>query len=113
MTVNFFFISDEDYLYDTEPFSQLNGESIEYMGLLQDDFIIALSNYRLFATQEDGFYSVSKGSVWSMRTAYATYTIIMSAQCGLIVHCACTRPCALWWLYNVNITTSYIHVYDP
>ena len=52
------FVLDEDFPFDSEPFSQLNGESIEYMGLLQDDFIIAISNYRLFATQEDGFYSV-------------------------------------------------------
>ena len=67
-TVNF--VSDEDCPYDAEPFRQLNGESIEYMGLLQDNFIIAISNYRLFATQEDGFYSVR--ALWNMYTAYAT-----------------------------------------
>ena len=58
-------VTDENCPYDSEPFNHLKGESIEYMGLLQDDFIIAISNYRLFATQEDGFYSV--------RTVYSTY----------------------------------------
>ena len=31
------------------------------MGLLQVEYVIAISNYRLFATQEDGFYSVRRG----------------------------------------------------
>ena len=59
VTKNFCRVSDDNCPCDAEPFSPLNGESIEYMGPLQDDFLIAISNYRLFATQEDGFYSVS------------------------------------------------------
>lgn len=59
------FVSDENCPYDAEPFHQLNGESIEYMGLLHDDFIIAISNYRLFATQDGGFYSVREMCVYT------------------------------------------------
>ena len=49
---------DENCPYDVEPFRLLSGESIEFMGLLHDEYVIAISNYRLFTTQEDGFYSV-------------------------------------------------------
>ena len=50
---------DENCPCDAEPFRPLAGESIEFMGPVRDDYIIAISNYRLFATEEEGFYSVS------------------------------------------------------
>ena len=37
----------------------LSGESIEYIACSHDDHIIAISNYRLFATLANGFYIVS------------------------------------------------------
>ena len=51
--------TDDDYLQDREPFPLISGESIEYIGYLYDDHIVVVSNYRLFATGPNGFYSVS------------------------------------------------------
>ena len=63
MSFFYFVLSEDGCGEDLEPFQLLSGENIEYIGNIQGDFIIAVSNYRLFATQVDGFYSVSYKSL--------------------------------------------------
>ncbi|XP_064392671.1 myotubularin-related protein 4-like isoform X2 [Halichondria panicea] len=56
-------IVDDDSLKDQEPFPLLSGESIEYIACSHDDHVIAISNYRLFATLANGFYIVPLGLI--------------------------------------------------
>ena len=51
-------VSDADCPEDLEPFALLSGENIEFMGRSEGNYLV-ISNYRFFATLEDGFYSVS------------------------------------------------------
>ena len=45
------------------PFHLLEGESPLFMDLFMDSHLLVLSNYRLFVTQEEGFYSVPMGLI--------------------------------------------------
>ncbi len=51
--------SDDVSLKDQEPFPLLLGENIEFIGCSCDEQVIAMTNYRLFATVANGFWSVS------------------------------------------------------
>lgn len=52
---------DDDCHEESEPFELLSGESIEFLGKLgplEGDHL-AITNFRFFAGQRNGFYSVS------------------------------------------------------
>jgi myotubularin-related protein 3/4 len=65
-----------------QPFPSLNGEAIEFIGLLGTNNHIAISNYRFFASRDDGFYNVPVGLIDAVETYGSKEQIVVLCKDG-------------------------------
>ena len=95
------FLLDEGCSPETEvPFNLLSGENPTYLSLYnKGDHLIVLTNYRLFATTEEGFYSVALGLIEGAEVSYPH---------DLILLC---KDVKRFRYVMVNICIQYIYIY--
>ena len=74
---------DEGCSHETEvPFSLLHGESPTNFTLCSNgEHLFVLTNYRLFASMEDGFYSVPLGLIESTELRHPTDLLVLCKDC--------------------------------